>query len=376
LGLTHIRIRALTLAADQSLSEWMSEASIPQRIQWMVRGPWRHADIDRWISWEGLQHLERLSPRLEPERNPYSAEARLTPADLAYEIEVETQWVPWQAPAEQPPDWPALALSIEDSLGLRSLQVVQTLVVLGAEKVLQAADGQKIRLQDQCPVPWQNETAWFIAVTAQHVSGLHLLVRRQEQDILFCDPGSTNGTYLQGQRLQTGQWHRLEQSQTLFLGGPQTDSRTLSAGIHLRLGQTVQAVATQRTPLRVATPLAAELPPLLRMLLTSEPAMDSWVILSLPFVVGRDVICDGVVPAHHEMVSRRHVVIEAIDHGSQQVKLRDISRHGLTQSARGWVGSPTEGVWVALGDTITLGKANGQRGFSFRLMPPSLHKRT
>jgi hypothetical protein len=65
------------------------------------------------------------------------------------------------------------------------------------------------------------------------------------------------------------------------------------------------------------------------------------------------------------MVSRQHLVIEEVDAQRQRVKLRDISRQGLSESREGWRGDATQGVWVACTDTITLGKTPKHSGLLF-----------
>ena len=81
--------------------------------------------------------------------------------------------------------------------------------------------------------------------------------------------------------------------------------------------------------------------------------------------MGRDAGCDWVIPACYEMVSRQHLVIEAVDAQRQQVKLRDLSRQGLSDSREGWQGDAALGVWVASSDAITVGKAPRHPGMTF-----------
>jgi hypothetical protein len=91
---------------------------------------------------------------------------------------------------------------------------------------------------------------------------------------------------------------------------------------------------------------------------------------ALPFIIGRDADCDWVIPAHYDMVSRQHLVIEEVDGERQQVKLRDISRQGLSDSREGWRGDAAQGVWVACTDAITLGKTLRHPGLSFGFLGP------
>lgn len=367
LAITRLQIRATSPESDAQLRQWYSEGDVPQLIQWMARGPWRTPEIERWVSWEALTALELLPmalPAAAP-ASPYDVNARAAPAPaLAYQIEAQTHWQTRPVPADDAPSWPPLELRIEDALGQRSVHVMQTLVVLGAEKTLKTADGRKLVLKDQSPVPWEDETAWFVALAAQHVSGLHLVLRRHAQGVACWDAGSTNGSFVQGQRLEPGHWHQVRHLDTLFLGGPASDSRSDSARVQLRVGHPVQPLGADRTPLRVAEP-AAPAPPLLVLLPQSGPHLAPVPVRSLPFTVGRDADCDWVIAPECEMVSRRHLVIEALDVPHQRLKLRDLSRQGLTHSREAWQGVPTEGVWVAWSDVITLGQTPRHAGLSF-----------
>jgi pSer/pThr/pTyr-binding forkhead associated (FHA) protein len=104
-------------------------------------------------------------------------------------------------------------------------------------------------------------------------------------------------------------------------------------------------------------------------LLTLQPLNDPELapvpVQALPFTMGRDAGCDWVIPACYEMVSRQHLVIEAVDAQRQQVKLRDLSRQGLSDSREGWQGDAALGVWVASSDAITVGKAPRHPGMTF-----------
>lgn len=368
LEITRLRIRATSPERDAELRQWFSEGDVPQLIQWMARGPWRTPEIERWISWGPLTQIELLPLVLSEQQrlSPYDAgalAARSCPPP--YEIEAETQWTAWTPPLEDEPLWPPLLLHIEDALGQRSVQVSQTLVVLGSEKTLRMADGERHILKDQCPVPWEGTTAWFVAVTAHHVSGLHLVLRRHKHGVDCMDAGSTNGTFLQGQRLETGHWHSVEHLETLYLGGVRSDPRTHTASIVLRVGHPVQTQAGDRTPLRVVASAAQAKPALLTLRPLSGSFSAPVAVHALPFTVGRDASCDWVIPASYEMVSRQHLVIEAVDEPSQRIKLRDLSRQGLTVSRAGWQGPASEGVWVASSDVITLGDTARHAGLAF-----------
>jgi pSer/pThr/pTyr-binding forkhead associated (FHA) protein len=366
LAITRLQIRATSAVLDAQLREWLAESDVPHLIQWMVRGPFKTAAIERWVVLDALQALDVLP--LQPDDavsvSPYDVTVAGSgqPA-LAYDIQAETRWVPKPALTERLQSLPPLELTIHDAGGERRVQVMQTLVVLGAEKTLKTVEGQKILLKDQSPVQWQGETAWFVAVSAQHVSGMHLVLRLHEDGVDCLDAGSTNGSYLNGQALHPGNWHFVKQLETIFLGGPAGDPRSHTACVQLRVGHPVVPLATDRTPLRAASvqsgPLKLWLQPL------DTPGLQPVPVHALPFSIGREADCDWVIPARHEMVSRHHLVIEAVDTSGQRVKLRDLSRQGLSESREGWREQPSQGVWVSWTDVITIGKTARHEGLGF-----------
>lgn len=366
LAVTRLQIRATSHVLDTQLQQWFAESDVPHLIQWMARGPLKTAAIERWVVLDTLSSLEVLPlPQAEGQPvSPYDIAATASKSETGgYEFVAETRWVPKPAGADNAQTLPPLELQIHDALGERRIHVMQTLVVLGAEKTLKAPDGQKIRLIDQSPVPWQGETAWFVALAAQHVSGMHLVLRLHEHGVDCLDAGSTNGSYVNGKRLNPGNWHEVKHLETVFLGGPESDPRSHTACVQLRVGHQAVAWVTDKTPLRTAT--SENMPPKLVLQPLEASGMAIVPVHALPFTIGREADCDWVIPARFEMVSRQHLVIEAVDTALQQVKLRDLSRQGLTESREGWRGSAAQGVWVSCADTITLGKSSRHPGLSF-----------
>jgi hypothetical protein len=371
LAITRLQIRASSPALEAQLQQWFSESDVPHLIQWMVRGPFKTVAIERWVVLDKLERLEVLPYLLAPQTNasPYDVSAVSTLAPVAdYDIVADTQWASKTAAAHVASPLPPLELVIHDAVGERRVHVMQTLVVLGAEKTLKAPDGQKMRLLDQSPMQWQGETAWFVAVHAQHVSGIHMVLRLHEGGVDCLDDSSTNGSFVSGQKWMPGQWHLVKHVETVFLGGAASDPRSQTACVQLRVGHPVMPVSADRTPLRQATP-APTLPKLLLQPVGIAGAQ-AVPVLSLPFTIGRAPDADWVVPAQHEMVSRQHVVIEAVDESKQQLLLRDVSRQGLTESREGFAGAASQGVWVPFSDTLTLGKTARHLGLSFGFSDP------
>jgi FHA domain len=366
LAITRLQIRASSPALEAQLQQWFSESDVPHLIQWMVRGPFKTVAIERWVVLDRLERLEVLPfvPAVKTNASPYDVSAVTPQAPVAgFDIVAETQWVPKPVDLHVASPLPPLELVIHDALGERRVHVMQTLVVLGAEKTLKAPDGQKMRLLDQSPMHWQGETAWFVAVHAQHVSGIHMVLRLHEGGVDCLDDNSTNGSFVSGQKWMPGQWHLVKHVETVYLGGVASDPRSQTACVQLRVGHPVMPISADRTPLRQATPEHTWPKVLLQPVgATGAQAVS---VLSLPFIIGRAPDTDWVVPAEHEMVSRQHVVIEAVDEKRQRVLLRDVSRQGLTESREGFSGPASQGVWVSFSDTVTLGKTARHRGMSF-----------
>lgn len=366
LAIISLQIRATTPALDAQLQQWFAESDVPHLIQWLVRGPFKTATIERWVILDALERLEIL-PMQQTHAvtaSPYSVSAPAAKAlPLAYDIVAETRWQPKPALTKPIGTLPPLELIIQDASGERRIHVIQTLVMLGAEKTIKTAGGQIIRLKDQSPVEWHGETAWFVAVSAQHVSGMHMVLRLHEDGVDCLDAGSTNGSSVNGQALNPGNWHAVKHLETVFLGGPASDPRSHTARVELRVGHPVIAVGKDRTPLRRSVPKV--MPPRITLYPVNDPHMAPVHVHALPFTIGRDADCDWVIPARYDMVSRQHMVIDEVDGLHQQVKLRDLSRQGLSESREGWRGDAAQGVWVAWTDAITLGKMPRHPGITF-----------
>ena len=67
------------------------------------------------------------------------------------------------------------------------------------------------------------------------------------------------------------------------------------------------------------------------------------------------------------MVSRQHLVIEAVDRVAHRIRVRDLSSQGLTQCTDYSSSSLKAGGWVAVGVTIALGASDLYPGVSFEL---------
>lgn len=370
LAITSLKIRAKTSKCDEQLQQWFSESDESHLIQWMIRGPWSTAKIEGWVIFDRLEDLQ-VFPFEEvtlPKASRYASTTADIDQELNFEITSDSCWMERIQPVLNQGSLPPVQLLIHDSQGQRSIHLMQTLVVLGAEKTLKTADGMKVVLKDQSPVEWQGQTAWFVAVSAQHVSGMHLILRMHEEGIDFLDSDSTNGSFIGTMSLDPGIWHTVKHFETIFLGGPVGDMSSHTARIELRVGHPMMPVEGDRTPLRAGAVSTA--PPMMLLRPQGASPVAPIFVKQLPFTIGRDMDCDWVVPGEHEMVSRRHLVIEAINAQQKKVKLRDVSRHGLTEGRTAWQGHTCDGIWVDWEQVITLGKTPRTPGLTFELEAP------
>jgi pSer/pThr/pTyr-binding forkhead associated (FHA) protein len=367
LAITSLKIWAKTLKCDEQLQQWFSESDESHLIQWMIRGPWSTAKIERWVIFDHLEVLQ-IFPFEEvtlPKASRYASTTVDIDQELNFEISSDSCWMERIQPVLNQGSLPPVELLIHDSQGQRSIHLMQTLIVLGAEKTLKTADGMKVVLKDQSPVEWQGQTAWFVAVSAHHVSGMHLILRMHEEGVDCLDMDSTNGSFIGTRRIDQGVWHTVKHVETIFLGGPSGDPTSQTARIELKVGYPMLPVEGHRTPLRSG--VASESLPLMVLRPIGESPVFPIFVKQLPFTIGRDIDCDWVVPSEHELVSRRHLIIEAIDAQANKVKLRDVSRHGLTASRTAWSGNACDGIWVDWGHVITLGRTPRTLGLTFAL---------
>lgn len=387
LSLRRLCIQAPTPALNQPLLEWQAEAGgqAGPLLQWLIQGPWCLPEIQQVMDFSALDGLTCLPaplPPLEP--------APLPPAELAvskyerpavteatqaaeaapatYVISADWMWVkrPPVAAASAGP-LPPFELRITDLQGERSLRPSQRWLVLGMEKTVQLPNGESLVLQDQQPLQWRGEEACFIAVQGTHVSGQHLVLRVQVQGIDYQDLGSTNGTYAAQRPVPALVWQPVASSALLYLGGPPADARVDAPSVLIQRCDPGGARSLQATPLRQSqTPAGPATPPLLRLHCAQGQGLPSVVLVfQLPFVIGRDLDCDWVIPAAHQMVSRKHLILEDIDLPGKALRVRDISSNRLTQHDGASMGDASGTAVVPFGSSLRLGNTLHQPGFSF-----------
>ena len=180
------------------------------------------------------------------------------------------------------------------------------------------------------------------------------------------DLDSSNGTFLQDEKLPPGQTVSSSLPLSLGLGGPTTDSVDLSACVQISIEGMEGYWEHYATPLRRIALDQPELP-MLELLVTDGTLEIRIPVNKFPFEIGRDSTADWTVPSEHAMVSRRHLILQSFDEASKRIQILDVSRHGLTASPEGFTASPKSGTWVETGQTLILGRTGDYTGTSMRL---------
>jgi pSer/pThr/pTyr-binding forkhead associated (FHA) protein len=284
-------------------------------------------------------------------------------SDENFLIQDKAEWVSTEELLSPPAESTLIDVVIEDGFGERHLQVRYAKLILGAEKTVLFPNGDEVELKDQSALNWHGETLWFLNINARHVSGMHLWVNLTPAGFEVQDLYSTNGSYVEDQRLPTHPVLLHGDKVVLTLGGPSGDQAENSARVHLKIAsQSLYPSQNFKTPLRV--------PPLLNIALFELVALkgndpQSITLERFPFLIGRDLDSQWTVPAQNVMVSRRHLMVLSADVHLQRIQIQDISRYGLTFLGNEKIGP--EPVWMSVGETLTLGKTDEYQGFVFSL---------
>ena len=163
-----------------------------------------------------------------------------------------------------------------------------------------------IGLNADCDVP----------VSASYASGRHLRLDWQEgQGLTATDLGSTNGTFVSGQKLEANVAVRVKDGQLIQL----SESSSGGALITVRVGTPVLPPAIQAGIAPGATPIVGATPLVNDGILKQHTL--AWLevedaegnrriaVQRLPFRVGRSSDCDYVTPTANGSVSRNHLTL-------------------------------------------------------------------
>jgi len=366
LSVREVRLQACSEQMDQQLQDWFGETQMPHLIQWMIRGPFNTDEIRSKVNFQHFDSLVVLPFVKADKKNtvsPYLVQTDGVMSDENFLIQDSSEWVPIEQLLSPPAESTLIDVVIEDGFGERHLQVRYAKLILGAEKTVRFPNGDEVELKDQSALNWHGETVWFLNINARHVSGMHLWVNLTPAGFEVQDLYSTNGSYVEDQRLPTHPVLLHGEKLVLTLGGPSVDQAENSARVQLKLAsQSLYPSQNFKTPLRVSPPANTAL---FELVAVSGNDPQSITLERFPFLIGRDLDCQWTVPAQNVMVSRRHLMVLSADVRLQRIEIQDISRYGLTLLGDNKIGP--EPVWMAIGETLTLGKTDEYQGFIFSL---------
>ena len=332
----------IEISADKQglpmLEQFMQEFPPDSRVHWVKKllGPavGQHVSVDQFL---GLD--QEFSPEQLAETDPFEEQLNQNAAPL-YRVILHGRWesgpapkpqeaaqeVTEEAPQEAPAEavrqaGPCLQLSIQDGKegGPRTLQIEQFPAVLGSS------------------------THADIEISGYYASARHCTLHWDGQQLWIADH-STNGTWVDGERVHRGNRVALANGAVLGFGRDQGDAdfaRYPSVQAQLMRkpvapGATATPVApSTSTPVApgLAAPVApyrapAENAPLALLAIVDATGSPKYDVLKLPFSIGRGSAQDYVVPDANQGVSREHLVIESIDGAGAVTLNRAVARNG------------------------------------------------
>jgi pSer/pThr/pTyr-binding forkhead associated (FHA) protein len=366
LSVREVRLQACSEQMDKQLQDWFGETQMPHLIQWMIRGPFNTDEIRSKVNFQHLDSMVVL-PFVKVDKtttvSPYQVQTDDVMSDENFLIQDVCEWVSIEQLLSPPAESSLIDVVIEDGFGERHLQVRYAKLILGAEKTVLFPNGDEVELKDQSALNWHGETVWFLNINARHVSGMHLWVNLTPTGFEVQDLYSTNGSYVEDQRLPTHPVLLHGDKVVLTLGGPLGDQAENSARVQLKIAsQSLYPSQNFKTPLRVSPPANTAL---FELVAVNGNDPQSITIERFPFLIGRDLDCQWTVPAQNAMVSRRHLMVLSADVHLQRIQIQDISRYGLTLQGDKKIGPAP--VWMSVGETLTLGKTDEYQGFVFSL---------
>ena len=357
----------IEIAADSQgeaeLGQFLHEFSPESRVHWVKKllggAVGQHVSVDQFL---GLDR--EFAPEQLAETDPFE-EALNQSVVPPYRVILHGRWEARKVGLAPPlpsetstdssdarADGPALRLSIQDAKApdpggwnrTRVIEIAQYPAVLGSSA---QAD---------------------VEILGYYVSARHCTLHWEGQQLMVVDH-STNGTWIDGERLRPGARVALANGAMLRFGRDRGDAGhdryPAVRALLMRKPQPVGATATPVAP-SLATPVApaavapvappdtgaARKVPLAVLEIidaTGSPRRD---VMTLPFTIGRGSAQHYVVPDANQGVSREHLVIEAIDASGALTLNRAVARNGTSAGSEAL---PERFIW-RFGQELVLGE--------------------
>jgi pSer/pThr/pTyr-binding forkhead associated (FHA) protein len=329
------------------LEQFLREFPAESRINWVKKllGP----ALGQRVSVEQFLGLDKeFSAEALAETDPFEEQLQHGVKPL-YRVILHGRWesgVPEtaQAPAQSSRlPGPTLRLAVQDAKEgeARVVEVEQFPAVLGSSVHADVEISGNYVSARHCTLHWDGELLWL----ADH---------------------STNGTWIDGERVRRGQRVAVANGALLGFGRDRGEGAfdrypAIRASLlrqPLAAGATATPVAPSgSTPVApgiapLEKPRSLRLVPLAVLAVVDASGSPRHEVLKLPFTIGRGTAQDYVVPDANLGVSREHLVIESIDRTGAVAVNRAVSRNGT------YAGSdelPERFVW-RFGEEIILGE--------------------
>jgi hypothetical protein len=344
--LHYIEIAADGQGAAQ-LEQFLREFPAESRVQWVKKlfGP----ALGQRVSVEQFLGLDQeFSAAALAETDPYEEQLQQNLKPL-YRVILHGRWE--SGPAAEPaapaePETqagPMLRLAVQDAkqADQRTVEIERFPAVLGSSANADVEITGYYASARHCTLHWDGEQLWL----ADH---------------------STNGTWVDGERVNRGQRVAVANGALLGFGRDRGDAEygryPAVRAQFMRHALAPGASATPVTP-SASTPVAPGIvppaaalgrgaAPLAVLAIVDASGNPKHDVLKLPFTIGRGSAQDYVVPDANQGVSREHLVIESIDRTGAVAVNRAVSRNG---TYTGTEELPERFVW-RFGEEIVLGE--------------------
>ena len=344
--LHYIEIAADGQGAAQ-LEQFLREFPAESRVQWVKKlfGP----ALGQRVSVEQFLGLDQeFSAAALAETDPYEEQLQQNLKPL-YRVILHGRWE--SGPAAEPaapaePETqagPMLRLAVQDAKqsDQRTVEIERFPAVLGSSANADVEITGYYASARHCTLHWDGEQLWL----ADH---------------------STNGTWVDGERVNRGQRVAVANGALLGFGRDRGDAEygryPAVRAQFMRHALAPGASATPVTP-SASTPVAPGIvppaaalgrgaAPLAVLAIVDASGNPKHDVLKLPFTIGRGSAQDYVVPDANQGVSREHLVIESIDRTGAVAVNRAVSRNG---TYTGTEELPERFVW-RFGEEIVLGE--------------------